>query len=189
MGKFSSWAIFTRNNKFLKKETFQWLLFIRWGRFLETPIFSTRKWVPLLQTLEIVICPQWKSILHKHPLSWSSRQAHSPPEASWVIVLQKVLALLPKTLCPNHTLTLWYPTFVIIEWASYGLWTNTSPVSTRKVFSNRRNLPALLWTWPESFMLVHASPAEDHHSVCLLDLGRVFKINHDDHDRKVDQNG
>ena len=105
VGKFSSWAIFTRNNKFLKKETFQWLLFIRWGRFLETPIFSIRKWVSLLQTLEIVICPQWKSILHKHPLSWSSRQAHSPPEASWVIVFQKVLALLPKTLCPNHTLT------------------------------------------------------------------------------------
>ena len=38
-------------------------------------------------------------------------------------------------------------------------------------------------------MLVHASPAEDHHSVCLLDLGRVFKINHGDHDRKADQNG
>ena len=38
-------------------------------------------------------------------------------------------------------------------------------------------------------MLVHASPAEDHHSVCPLDLDRVFKINHDDHDRKADQNG
>ena len=38
-------------------------------------------------------------------------------------------------------------------------------------------------------MLVHASPAWDHHSVRLLDLGRVFKINHGDHDRKADQNG